>query len=46
MDLHELIDKVIEQIKRDFESEDTTALVELLMQLPKTRLTEYLTEGE
>lgn len=43
-DLHELVDQVIEQIKKDFKAEDHTALVELLMSTPRAILLAYLPE--
>lgn len=40
----ELVDKVIEQIKLDLEAGDTTALVELLMNVPVKYLRGFLPE--
>lgn len=37
-----LLDAVVEQIKKDFEEQDETALYELLSNLPKRRLMAYL----
>ena len=42
----DLIDKVIQQIKNDFELGDYTALVELLEAVPNTSLIAYLPEEE
>ena len=44
--MNDLIDKVIEQIKDDFEIGDYTAIVELLMAVPRTNLIAYLPEEE
>jgi len=35
---HELVDAVIEQLKKDFENDDYTVLEELLYHLPNERL--------
>lgn len=40
-----LIDKVLEQIKIDIQSEDLTAIEELLKAVPKEYLVGYLSEG-
>lgn len=40
-----LIDKVLEQIKIDIQSEDLTAIEELLKVVPKEYLVGYLSEG-
>jgi hypothetical protein len=45
-ELVELIEKVIEQIKWDFELGQTEDLEILLAQCPKEYLREYLVEGE
>jgi len=42
----ELIDSVIEQIKNDIELGDYTAIVELLLSVPRTALISYLPEEE
>lgn len=39
-----LIEAVVEQIKKDFQEQDETALYELLSFLPKRRLLGYLPE--
>lgn len=44
--MNDLIDKVIQQIKDDFEIGDYTAIVELLMAVPRTNLIAYLPEEE
>jgi hypothetical protein len=41
-----LINDVIEQIKRDFEIGDSTAVVELLADLPRESLLAYLPEDD
>jgi len=41
----ELIDQVIEQIKKDVESRDMTAIEELLRVVPSEYLLGYLSEG-
>lgn len=46
MDLHELIDLVIEQIKNDLALGDYTAIVELLLSAPRANLISYLPEEE
>lgn len=38
----QLLDAVVDQIKKDFEEQDETALYELLSNLPKRRLMAYL----
>jgi hypothetical protein len=43
--MNDLIDKVI-KIKDDFEIGDYTAIVELLMAVPRTNLIAYLPEEE
>ena len=43
-DLHDLVDRVIEQIKKDFDAADETALVELLLSIPRGNLEAYLPE--
>jgi hypothetical protein len=43
-DLDILIDLVIEQIKKDIEAEDVTALEELLLSVSQDRLIAYLPE--
>lgn len=40
----DLIDRVLEQIERDFATGDLTALEELLRHVPDTFLTGYLSE--
>ena len=45
-DLHDLVDKVITQIKRDLACQDVTAMVELLMSAPRSALESYLPEDE
>lgn len=45
-DLHDLVDKVITQIRRDFAAGDRTAVEELLMAAPQTALEAYLPEEE
>ena len=45
-ELHALVDEVIEQIKRDFESGDCTALIELLLSAPRNALEAYLPESD
>ena len=40
----ELIDQVIEQIKKDVESQDMTAIEELLRVVPDEHLSSYLSE--
>lgn len=42
----ELIDRVLEQILKDIEEGDLTALEELVKCLPKSALIAYLPEGE
>lgn len=46
MDIYDdpLLEAVVEQIKKDFEEQDETALYELLSFLPKRRLLGYLPE--
>jgi hypothetical protein len=46
MDLHELIDLVIKQIKNDFQVGDYTAIVELLLHTPRANLIGFLPEEE
>ena len=41
---HEVIDAVIEQIKVDLDTQDETAIVELLGRLPRKVLLSYLSE--
>jgi hypothetical protein len=43
-ELVELIELVIEQIKKDIEAEDVTALEELLLSVSQDRLIAYLPE--
>jgi len=45
-ELVELIELVIEQIKKDIEAEDVTALEELLLSVSQDRLIAYLPEEE
>ena len=45
-DLHDLVDKVITQIKRDLACQDVTAMVDLLMSAPRSALESYLPEDE
>ena len=45
-DIFELVDAVIEQIKADIALGDTTAIAEMLEQLPWHTLNAYLPEGE
>ena len=40
-----LLDKVVEQIKKDINDKDETAIHELLQFLPKERLEAYLPEN-
>jgi len=40
-----LIDKVIEQIKRDIDNCDETAIVELLLSTPRNKLESFLPEN-
>ena len=40
----DLWDEVIEQIRKDFEQEDVTALYEMLQRVPKDVLIAYLPE--
>ena len=42
--LHDLIDRVMDQIAIDFEGSDLTALQELLMAVPRENLIAYLPE--
>ena len=42
--MHELIDKVLQQIKTDIESGDVTSVEELLRNTPQTALLGYLPE--
>ena len=42
----ELIDRVLDQIVKDIEEGDLSALEELLKFLPESALTAYLPEGE
>lgn len=44
--IFELVDEVIEQIKADIALGDTTAIAEMLAQLPWHTLNAYLPEGE
>ena len=44
IDLHNLIDLVIEQIRKDFDNCDETALTELLLNIPRANLEAYLPE--
>jgi hypothetical protein len=41
---HKLIDKVIDQIREDFDRNDLSALVELLERIPEPLLRGYLSE--
>jgi hypothetical protein len=45
MPKEELIDIVIEQIKRDIENGDVTAITELLHFVPEINLKSFLSEG-
>ena len=45
-DLHDLVDTVIAQIRKDFVAEDLTAIVELLMAAPRASLMAYLPEEQ
>jgi hypothetical protein len=42
----ELIDKVIEQLKRDIICKDYTAIDELLREVPEANLLAFLMEGD
>jgi hypothetical protein len=42
--MHELIDKVLQQMKKDVESGDVTSIEELLRHTPEVALTGYLPE--
>ena len=44
IDLHDLIDLVIKQIRKDFDNCDETALTELLLSAPRKNLEAYLPE--
>jgi phage gp29-like protein len=42
----ELLDKVLEQIVRDVESGDVTAIAELIADIPDDRAAHFLPEGQ
>ena len=46
MDKDQLITKVIEQIEKDLDVGDTTAINELLDELPEKNLESFLSEAE